>query len=99
MIKFRSRYGLNSGTAAAMTLARRGLGQKEKPPTCRLVLGTKPNINATFSQFLGLFALPLTQTTLIAYFLHITSFNPTFIPRFRHPYFLPKFILAIAQNN
>ena len=34
MIKFMGRYGLNSGTAAAMTVARRAMGMSERPPTC-----------------------------------------------------------------
>ena len=34
MIKFMSRYGLNSGTAAAMTIARRAMGYSERAPQC-----------------------------------------------------------------
>ena len=34
MIKFMSRYGLNSGTAAAMTIARRAMGYSERAPLC-----------------------------------------------------------------
>lgn len=34
MIKFMPRYGLNSGTAAAMTIARRAMGMSERPPHC-----------------------------------------------------------------
>ena len=34
MIKFMPRYGLNSGTAAAMTIARRAMGHSERPPVC-----------------------------------------------------------------
>jgi hypothetical protein len=34
MIKFMSRYGLNSGTAAAMTIARRAMGMSERAPKC-----------------------------------------------------------------
>ncbi len=34
MIKFMSRYGLNSGTAAAMTIARRAMGMSERAPQC-----------------------------------------------------------------
>ncbi len=34
MIKFMSRYGLNSGTAAAMTIARRAIGYSERAPKC-----------------------------------------------------------------
>ena len=34
MIKFMERYGLNSGTAAATTIARRAMGMSERPPTC-----------------------------------------------------------------
>ncbi|MDJ0530972.1 MAG: hypothetical protein QNJ70_00530 [Xenococcaceae cyanobacterium MO_207.B15] len=34
MIKFMPRYGLNSGTAAAMTIARRAMGYSERPPKC-----------------------------------------------------------------
>ncbi|NJK57609.1 MAG: transposase [Pleurocapsa sp. SU_5_0] len=34
MIKFMPRYGLNSGTAAAMTIARRAMGMSERAPQC-----------------------------------------------------------------
>ena len=34
MIKFMSRYGLNSGTAAAMTIARRAMKMSERAPQC-----------------------------------------------------------------
>ena len=34
MIKFMPRYGLNSGTAAAMTIARRAMGMSERAPHC-----------------------------------------------------------------
>ena len=34
MIKFMGRYGLNSGTAAAMTIARRAMGHSERSPLC-----------------------------------------------------------------
>ncbi|MDJ0589008.1 MAG: hypothetical protein QNJ72_03300 [Pleurocapsa sp. MO_226.B13] len=34
MIKFMPRYGLNSGTAAAMTIARRAMGHSERAPQC-----------------------------------------------------------------
>ncbi len=34
MIKFMSRYGLNSGTAAAMTIARRAMSMSERAPQC-----------------------------------------------------------------
>ncbi len=34
MIKFMPRYGLNSGTAAAMTIARRAMGYSERAPVC-----------------------------------------------------------------
>ena len=34
MIKFMSRYGLNSGRAAAMTIARRAMGYSERAPQC-----------------------------------------------------------------
>ncbi len=34
MIKFMPRYGLNSGTAAAMTIARRAMGMSERAPVC-----------------------------------------------------------------
>ena len=34
MIKFMSRYGLNSGTAAAMTIARRAMNMSERAPQC-----------------------------------------------------------------
>ncbi|MDJ0688821.1 MAG: hypothetical protein QNJ41_09945 [Xenococcaceae cyanobacterium MO_188.B32] len=34
MIKFMPRYGLNSGTAAAMTIARRAMGHSERAPVC-----------------------------------------------------------------
>lgn len=34
MIKFMGRYGLNSGTAAAMTIARRAIGYSERAPQC-----------------------------------------------------------------
>lgn len=34
MIKFMGRYGLNSGTAAAMTIARRAMGMSERAPVC-----------------------------------------------------------------
>ncbi len=34
MIKFMPRYGLNSGTAAAMTIARRAMGHSERAPLC-----------------------------------------------------------------
>ncbi|MDJ0742184.1 MAG: hypothetical protein QNJ32_02355 [Xenococcaceae cyanobacterium MO_167.B27] len=34
MIKFMPRYGLNSGTAAAMTIARRAMGMSERAPKC-----------------------------------------------------------------
>ena len=34
MIKFMGRYGLNSGTAAAMTIARRANGHSERAPQC-----------------------------------------------------------------
>ena len=34
MIKFMPRYGLNSGTAAAMTIARRAMGMSERSPKC-----------------------------------------------------------------
>ena len=34
MIKFMGRYGLNSGTAAAMTIARRAMGYSERAPFC-----------------------------------------------------------------
>ena len=34
MIKFMPKYGLNSGTAAAMTIARRAMGMSERAPTC-----------------------------------------------------------------
>ena len=34
MIKFMGRYGLNSGTAAAMTIARRAMGYSERAPQC-----------------------------------------------------------------
>jgi IS605 OrfB family transposase len=34
MIKFMSRYGLNSGTAAAMVIARRAMGYSERAPQC-----------------------------------------------------------------
>ncbi len=34
MIKFMPQYGLNSGTAAAMVIARRGMGMSERPPHC-----------------------------------------------------------------
>lgn len=34
MIKFMPRYGLNSGTAAAMTIARRAMGCSERAPHC-----------------------------------------------------------------
>ncbi len=34
MIKFMPQYGLNSGTAAAMTIARRAMGMSERAPQC-----------------------------------------------------------------
>ena len=34
MIKFMPRYGLNSGTAAAMTIARRAMSMSERAPVC-----------------------------------------------------------------
>lgn len=34
MIKFMPKYGLNSGTAAAMTIARRAIGCSERAPKC-----------------------------------------------------------------
>ncbi|MDJ0534925.1 MAG: hypothetical protein QNJ70_21000 [Xenococcaceae cyanobacterium MO_207.B15] len=34
MIKFMARYGLNSGTAAAMVIARRAMGYSERAPQC-----------------------------------------------------------------
>ena len=34
MIKFMGRYGLNSGSAAAMTIARRAMGMSERAPSC-----------------------------------------------------------------
>ncbi|MDJ0746813.1 MAG: hypothetical protein QNJ32_26125, partial [Xenococcaceae cyanobacterium MO_167.B27] len=34
MIKFMPKYGLNSGTAAAMTIARRAMGMSERAPVC-----------------------------------------------------------------
>ena len=34
MIKFMPKYGLNSGTAAAMTIARRAMNMSERPPQC-----------------------------------------------------------------
>jgi len=34
MIKFMPKYGLNSGTAAAMTIARRAMGYSERAPYC-----------------------------------------------------------------
>ena len=34
MIKFMPRYGLNSGTAAAMTIARRAMNMNERAPSC-----------------------------------------------------------------
>ena len=34
MIKFMAKYGLNSGTAAAMTIARRAMNMSERPPQC-----------------------------------------------------------------
>ena len=34
MIKFMPKYGLNSGTAAAMTIARRAMGMSERAPIC-----------------------------------------------------------------
>ena len=34
MIKFMPRYGLNSGTAAAMCIARRAMGMSERAPKC-----------------------------------------------------------------
>ncbi|MDJ0743837.1 MAG: hypothetical protein QNJ32_10800 [Xenococcaceae cyanobacterium MO_167.B27] len=34
MIKFMPRYGLNSGTAAAMVIARRAMGMRERAPVC-----------------------------------------------------------------
>ena len=34
MIKFMSKYGLNSGTSAAMTIARRAMNLSEKMPSC-----------------------------------------------------------------
>lgn len=36
MIKFMSHYGLNSGTSAAMTIARRAMRLSERPPQCLL---------------------------------------------------------------
>ena len=34
MVKFMQQYGKNSGTAAAMTIARRAMGHSERVPTC-----------------------------------------------------------------
>ncbi len=34
MIKFMPRYGLNSGTAAAMVIARRAMNMSERAPSC-----------------------------------------------------------------
>ena len=42
MIKFMSRYGLNSGTAAAMTIARRAIGHSERAPKCLVRLEDRP---------------------------------------------------------
>ena len=84
MIKFMPRYGLNSGTAAAMTIARRAMGHSERAPVCLV----RPEDRARH---------PWTTWNRVARFLKNNQIRRSKL--FDWTKTLEKFILVVSGND